>query len=96
MEQYRETQLSLLYDVLGFRRVIARYSVISRVHEAAPGLSSWQSYAAERQSAKRAVTWPPTSLHGRQLDATCNKTMNTLIVYSVIYQIDNKVFLFDI
>ena len=33
MEQTRETQLAQLYDVLGFRRVIARYDVLSTLHE---------------------------------------------------------------
>ena len=28
MEQTREAQLAQLYDVLGFRRVIARYDVV--------------------------------------------------------------------
>ena len=29
MEQTRETQLAQLYDVLGFRRVIARYDALT-------------------------------------------------------------------
>ena len=33
MEQTRETQLTQLYDVLGFRRVIARYDVLNTLHE---------------------------------------------------------------
>ena len=36
MEQTRETQLVQLYDVLGFRRVIARYDVLSTLHETGP------------------------------------------------------------
>ena len=36
MEQTRETQLAQLYDVLGFRRVIARYDVLSTLHETGP------------------------------------------------------------
>ena len=36
MEQTRETQLAQLYDVLGFRRVITRYDVVSRVCETGP------------------------------------------------------------
>ena len=35
-EQTRETQLAQLYDVLGFRRVIARYDVLSTLHETGP------------------------------------------------------------
>ena len=38
MEQTRETQLAQLYDVLGFRRVIARYDVLSTRHETGPSL----------------------------------------------------------
>ena len=33
MEQTRDTQLAQLYDVLGFRRVTARYDVLSTLHE---------------------------------------------------------------
>ena len=36
MEETRETQLAQLYDVLGFRRVIARYDVLSTLHETGP------------------------------------------------------------
>ena len=36
MEQTRETQLAQLYDVLGFRRVIARYDVLSTLNETGP------------------------------------------------------------
>ena len=36
MEQTRETQLAQLYDVLGFRRVIARNDVLSTLHETGP------------------------------------------------------------
>ena len=36
MEQTRETQLAQLYDVLGFRRVIAHYDVLSTRHETGP------------------------------------------------------------
>ena len=36
MEQTRETPLAQLYDVLGFRRVIGRYDVISTLHETGP------------------------------------------------------------
>ena len=36
MEQNREMQLAQLYDVLGFRRVIARYDVLSTLHETGP------------------------------------------------------------
>ena len=36
MEQTRETQLAQLYDVLGFRRVIARYDVLNTRHETGP------------------------------------------------------------
>ena len=39
MEQTHETQLVQLYDVLGFRRVIARYNVLSTLHEIGPILS---------------------------------------------------------
>ena len=38
MEQTRETQQTQLYDVLGFRRVIARYDVLSTLHETGPRL----------------------------------------------------------
>ena len=40
MEQARETQLAQLSDVLDFRRVIARYDVLSTLHET--GLSDHQ------------------------------------------------------
>ena len=33
MEQTHEMQLAQLYDVLGFRWVIARYDVLSTLHE---------------------------------------------------------------
>ena len=36
MEQTHETQLAQLYDVLSFRRVIARYDVLSTLHETGP------------------------------------------------------------
>ena len=36
MEQTHETQLAQLYGVLGFRRVIARYDVLSTRHETGP------------------------------------------------------------
>ena len=36
MEQTRETQLAQLYDVLGFRRVIASYYVLSTLHRTGP------------------------------------------------------------
>ena len=36
MEQTHETQLAQFYDVLGFRRVIARYDVASTLHETGP------------------------------------------------------------
>ena len=36
MEQTHETQLAQLYDVLGFRRIIARYDVLSTRHETGP------------------------------------------------------------
>ena len=36
MEQTHETQLAQLYDVLGFRRVIARNYVLSTLHESGP------------------------------------------------------------
>ena len=36
MQQTRETPLAQLYDVLGFRRVIARYDVLSMRHETGP------------------------------------------------------------
>ena len=36
IEQTRETQLAQLYVVLGFRRVIARYDVLSTLHETGP------------------------------------------------------------
>ena len=38
MEQTHGTQLAQLYDVLGLRRVIARYDVVSTLHETGP---SW-------------------------------------------------------
>ena len=36
MEQTHETQLMLLYDVLDFRRVIARYDVVRSRYETGP------------------------------------------------------------
>ena len=36
MEQTREMQLAQLYDVLDFRRVIARYDVVSMFYETGP------------------------------------------------------------
>ena len=36
MEQTHETQLGQRYDVLGFRRVIARYDVLNTLHESGP------------------------------------------------------------
>ena len=36
MEQTHETQQAQLCDVLGFRRVIARYDVVSSLHETGP------------------------------------------------------------
>ena len=36
MEHTRETQLAQLYDVLGFRRIVARYDVLSTLHETGP------------------------------------------------------------
>ena len=36
MEQTNEKQLAQLNDVLGFRRVIARYNVLSTIHETGP------------------------------------------------------------
>ena len=39
MEQTRETQLASLYNVLGFRRVIARYGVKVHFMKPAPGAS---------------------------------------------------------
>ena len=36
MEQTHETQLAQLYDVIGFRRVIACYDVLITLHETAP------------------------------------------------------------
>jgi len=50
-EQIRETQLAQLYDVLGFRRVITRYDVLSTLHETgpctftAPNISMWVQHA---------------------------------------------------
>ena len=49
MEQTRETQLAQLYDVLGFRRVIARYDVLSTRHETGPWLPS-KLYQAARKA----------------------------------------------
>ena len=36
MEHTHETQLAQHYDVLGFRRVIACYDVLSTLHETGP------------------------------------------------------------
>ena len=36
MEQTHDTQLAQVYDVLVFRRVIARYDVVSWVYETGP------------------------------------------------------------
>ena len=36
MEETRETPLAQLYDVLDFRRVIARYDVLSTLHKTGP------------------------------------------------------------
>ena len=36
MDHIRETQLAQLYDVFGFQRVIARYDVLSTLHETGP------------------------------------------------------------
>ena len=36
MEQTHETELAQLCDVLGFRRVTARYDVLSTLHETGP------------------------------------------------------------
>ena len=41
MEPTHETQLAQLYNVLGFRRVIARYDVLSMLHEAGPSTETW-------------------------------------------------------
>ena len=42
MEQTHETQLAQLYDILEFQRVIARYDVLSKLHETGPrNLGSW-------------------------------------------------------
>ena len=44
IEQTRETQLAQLYDILGFRRVIGRYDVLSTLHVTGPWCSfdhSW-------------------------------------------------------
>ena len=40
MEQTHETKLAQLYDVLGFRRVIARYDVLSTCHETGPRVTT--------------------------------------------------------
>ena len=36
MEQTRETQLAKLYNVVGFRRAIARYDILRPRHETGP------------------------------------------------------------
>ena len=36
MEQTCETQLAQLYNMLGFRQVIARYDILSTLHETGP------------------------------------------------------------
>ena len=44
MEQSHETQLAQLYDVLGFRRVIARYDVLRTPRETGPRVGIAQTY----------------------------------------------------
>ena len=41
-KQTRETQLAQLYDVLGLRRVIARYDVVSTLHETGPSSTDYK------------------------------------------------------
>ena len=53
MEQTREMQLAQLYDILGFRRVIAHYDVVSRLYETSP--CTQRTYPTMRNPGKRAM-----------------------------------------
>ena len=58
MEQTREMQLAQVYDVLGFRRVIARYDVLSTLHESVPEAREYmQTYSIKWALQALAIFW---------------------------------------